>query len=138
MAAPVFTSRHLSTLKKRRPNVFGKFGSPTTATLLSIAAVGELIGDKLPITPDRIEVQSVIGRAVSGGVCGAAVARSRSDSWIAGGFIGTLAALASTYGAFHLRAAIGRRLSIPDPIVGAAEDGIALGIGLCVTRGLEA
>lgn len=63
---PALVSHHLS---RNRSNDLGRLNfmcSPTTAALLKVAAAGELVGDKLPMTPARLEPGPLVGRALSG------------------------------------------------------------------------
>ncbi len=46
-------------------------GSTVTVTIFSLLALGELIGDKLPIIPSRITPGPLFTRVVTGGLCGA-------------------------------------------------------------------
>ncbi len=139
MVAPAIISRHLSSrkLRKRTSGAIAWLGNPTAARWLTIMAAGEMIGDKMPFMQDRIEPPALLGRMASGAICGAAVAGYRADSQVSGAVIGAGAAAASTYAAYHLRAAAGRHLPIPDPVTGAAEDALALYTGSCVTSALE-
>src|SRR5512146_1177537 len=60
-------------------------------------AVGELIADKLPITPDRISTLPLMFRVASGAACGAALSGGRDDSRAQGAFFGALGALVGTF-----------------------------------------
>jgi len=73
--------------------------SPRTAALLKIFAMGEVLMDKLPFTPDRTDAAPLIGRVVLGGLVGAAVSK---DNWIQGGAVGAIGALAATYAAHYI------------------------------------
>src|SRR4051812_27915264 len=55
-----------------------RWGLPGAA----LAAGGELIGDKLPVTPSRLAPAPLIGRLVSGGAAGIAIADATSQSAI--------------------------------------------------------
>src|ERR1700681_3515848 len=48
-------------------------GFAFTLYILSVAAIGELINDKLPKTPSRKAPPSFVARIVSGALCGAAL-----------------------------------------------------------------
>lgn len=139
MAAPAILARQLSGARRRRHTgaAVRWLRHPVAARWLPVMAAGEMAADKAPFVPDRTEPPSLAGRAASGGICGAAVAGWHSESEIAGALIGAVAALASTFGVYHLRAAAGRALPVPDAVVGAAEDAAAVALGSRVASHLS-
>ena len=48
-------------------------GQQTTLNVLKFMAAGELVADKLPKCPNRTDPGALAARAVSGGVCAAAI-----------------------------------------------------------------
>jgi uncharacterized membrane protein len=102
-------------------------GRPRVARALTKWAVGELVFDKLPFTPSRIAPAGLSGRLLAGAMCGAAVA---GEDQLAGALLGVAGALAGSFGGYHLRKAIGRASGAPDALIGIAEDGVAIGLGL--------
>jgi uncharacterized membrane protein len=109
--------------------------SPVIRRMLTVAAVGELIADKLPSTPDRTDVPSLSARALSGAFAAAAFASSRREPALPSAMLGATAALGSAHALMRLRKAAGRRPRVPDPFVGLAEDCVAFGLGMAVMRG---
>jgi uncharacterized membrane protein len=114
--------------------------SPTTAIVLKVAAAGELVGDKLPMTPDRIEPGPLAGRAMSGALCGAALGgavlnRSSRQCALSGALVGALGAVAGAYAFYYLRRELTHKQGLPDVWVALAEDAVALGAGLRVLTG---
>ncbi|HSK18794.1 MAG TPA: DUF4126 family protein [Longimicrobiales bacterium] len=103
--------------------------SPAVSNALALASLGELIGDKLPMAPDRTEVPSLAARAVSGGFAATVIASWNSEAAVPAAVLGSVGAIGSAHVMVRLRTAIGRRLDIPDPLVGLAEDCLALAIG---------
>jgi uncharacterized membrane protein len=99
---------------------------------LGLAAVGELIGDKLPITPSRLEPGSLAGRTVFGGLAGGVVARLDGRSTPVGFALGGVGAVAGSFGGYHARVWIGRRTGLPDAVVAVGEDVVALVLGCAV------
>jgi uncharacterized membrane protein len=97
-----------------------------------VLAVGELIADKLPFVPARTKAPSLIIRAVSGGLSGAALCSAKKRSWFAGALIGAGAAIGASYAAYELRKRAGRHFHLPDPVIAIVEDGIAAGAGALV------
>ncbi|WP_299754939.1 DUF4126 family protein [uncultured Pontibacter sp.] len=102
-------------------------------TLTGLAAT-ELLGDKIPGVPDRIEVPSLLFRATSGAVVGAAVYASNHEKLLKGAAIGAAAAVAATYLSFYLRKTLCEKTTIADPVIGALEDALVLGSGLKAAR----
>lgn len=95
---------------------------------LILAAAGELIADKLPKTPSRTDPAGVIGRVVSGGICGRTV----------GGPLGAALAAAvaggSTFLCHDLRAAAGTRTGLPDLPFALIEDALAVSLAFAAVR----
>lgn len=105
---------------------------PFVATGLKFLAGAELIGDKLPMTPNRISPPQLAARVLSGAVVGATVAGANSKPKMTGALLGVAGALAASYGFFYLRKKLGQESGIPNIILGLAEDVIMAsgGIGL--------
>ena len=55
------------------------FSSAITRWLFTLAAIGELINDKLPKTPSRKMPPQFIARVVTGGLSGAAIGAARQS-----------------------------------------------------------
>jgi uncharacterized membrane protein len=105
----------------------------STRAPLKLLAAGELIADKSPNIPDRVNLGPLLGRVVAGALLGIAVGgrrrRNRRELAIVGGLIAFLSAHAT----FRLRRALSAHLSalsaalVEDAIVvGAAVTGAAL------------
>jgi uncharacterized membrane protein len=101
--------------------------STASASLTTVAALGELVTDKLPSTPNRTDPPSLAARIVSGAVCGAAFAASAKRSITAGALVGGLGAIAGTFAGYELRRRIRTEFDVPDLPVALAEDAIAIG-----------
>ena len=97
-------------------------GTETFAIAISILALLELIGDKLPKTPPRIETTPLVARIVTGGLSGCAVAFTAGSGWLYGLLLGAIGSVPGAVSGYHLRRAIGQRLHIADIIVALAED----------------
>jgi uncharacterized membrane protein len=96
----------------------------TVAATATAFAVGELVADKLPGIPDRIEPAPLLGRGLIGATLGAIVAGP--DDRLAGGIIGGAAAITGAYFGWFLRREAGRSTMIPDPVIAIAEDALAV------------
>jgi uncharacterized membrane protein len=96
----------------------------------ALAALGEYVGDKLPMTPSRLAPGPLVGRAVSGAMAGALVARDvRGSAWT-GALLGAGGAVLGSFAGNKLRAQVVKVSGLPDPFVAIVEDAIALGLGL--------
>jgi uncharacterized membrane protein len=93
----------------------GRLGKVAKFALPALAA-GELISDKLPIAPPRVEGPGLVGRVVSGALVG------RVSGGARGARVGAAFALAATYPSQSLRAQIVRRTPVPDIACAVPED----------------
>jgi uncharacterized membrane protein len=110
-------------------------GYAWTPWILSLLALGELIGDQLPSTPSRTVPLGFGARIVSGGVSGAALGTAGGTmvggmlAGIAGAVVGTLAGHS-----FRARLAAAFHKDRPAAFI---EDAIALGAALAVAMALR-
>ena len=73
-SGPAFVSRAASQGGLDLDGTFLSFlGSPILSKVLLVAELGEIVGDKLPMTPGRTTLPPLLGRAASGALVGAAV-----------------------------------------------------------------
>jgi uncharacterized membrane protein len=96
---------------------------------LALAAMGELVFDKLPLVPDRDTLLPLLAR----GVAGAWVAKrcleaeGEEDPWAAP--LGAAVAMGVAAAAPRLRRALGWSTGMPQPVLGLIEDYLALKLG---------
>ena len=102
---------------------------------LGLAAAGELVGDKLPFTPDRIAPGPLGGRLVLGALAGAALYQEARRPPLTGAALGAVAAGGGAAAGFFARRGLGRVTGIPDPVLALLEDALAIGLGLRAVRG---
>ncbi|PAP75575.1 DUF4126 family protein [Rubrivirga marina] len=121
-------------LARRRRQPAAALGSDRAASLLPLAAAGELIGDKLPITPARTDVAPLLGRIGSGALAGAAVAAVRRQNPILPALVGAASAAGSSFAMMELRKRAGEQFDLPDPAVAIVEDALAIGISVIAAR----
>jgi uncharacterized membrane protein len=100
--------------------------------VLLALALAELLADKLPFTPSRTRPGPFIGRILTGGLAGAALAVGAGQSLPAGAVAGALGAVAGTLGGYRARTGLVRTLAVPDYIVAVAEDVVAVGVALLI------
>ena len=132
MSAPAFTSLYLGRKIGARPSdrLTEIIASPEANLLLPALALGELVVDKLPFTPARIQPPSLLARIASGAITGQAVEVEEDRDRSYGALVGGLAAAGSTFSFYYLRRALARRSHIPDPVLGFLEDMLAIGLGV--------
>jgi uncharacterized membrane protein len=93
---------------------------------LVAAAVGELIVDKLPNTPSRLEPPGIAGRFVLGALAAGLFAQTRRAPWLPASGIGAATAVVAAKIGHDLRAQLAKQ--VPDPAVAVVEDTVALGL----------
>jgi uncharacterized membrane protein len=92
------------------------------------AAAGELVGDKLPMTPPRTAPPALAGRVASGAVSGGALAG------VPGAGLGAAAAVGGAFAGSRARRGLGSRTGLPDPLLGAVEDGVVIAAAALASR----
>ena len=134
-SAPAIVSHILSRhkIKAFSSSKLGFMQSSKVAGVLKVMAIGELVGDKLPNTPNRIEPVGVVFRCLSGSLAGATIYRATGNSPYLGALLGAVAAFGSTYGSFYLRKGTATKTKFIDPVIGAIEDVLIIGAGVGLT-----
>jgi len=107
----------------------GFWGDGRARRLMSLMAVGEIVGDKLPMTPARTSPPALAARAVSGALC----ARARGGARAAP--VGAVFAVATAYGGERARSWIVGRSGRSDALVAAGEDALTVALALAGARG---
>lgn len=98
------------------------FRTPLGRGLLVAGAVGEIIGDKLPRTPNRIAPSGLLGRAVAGALAGAALGTTgKRDLRIEGAILGGVGAIVGSFVGWGARKLVGAT-GLPDTVTALAED----------------
>ncbi len=103
--------------------------SRISLVVFTLLALGELIGDKLPMTPNRTEVFPVLARAVAGALGGAALVITAGAWLLSGIVVGALGAVIGTFAGYHVRRALTRNAGLADLPVALFEDLVAIGGG---------
>jgi uncharacterized membrane protein len=99
-------------------------GYSWTPWILSIAALGELVADKLPSTPSRKAPPSFVFRIVSGSISGTAIGISRG-SLLLGLVGGAIGAVLGTLGGAAARSSLAKTFGRDLPAA-LLEDAIAI------------
>lgn len=112
--------------------ILDRRGSVPSTTLL---AAGELMADKLPMTPGRLEAGPFLGRLFLGATAGVSIASAFGHSRFAGGLLGIAGAAAGSVLGFRYREYLAEHTDTPDGVWAAIEDAFAITLGLAATRG---
>lgn len=99
-----------------------------------LAAAGELVGDKLSITPDRTTPPALAGRLGCGALAGALACRAVGHSPAIGGALGAIGALIGTFVGYNYRVKVASSTGLPDLPLALAEDATAVVVALNATR----
>lgn len=112
----------------------------TSRRIALVSAIGEIVGDKLPMTPSRIDGPARYARIGGGAVMGALVASglgARSGGLAFAALSGAAGAVAGTWGGYHARKGIVESSGLPDLPIALVEDVAAVAIArLAVAREL--
>jgi uncharacterized membrane protein len=109
------------------PTPLAWLGSGLAAWLFAAAAVGELVADKLPFTPDRTAPGPFVARLLTGALTGGALAAGHAGSLAGGAVAGAAGAVVGTFGGYRARTGLVRALGAPDYVVALLEDLVAVG-----------
>ncbi|MDW5265720.1 MULTISPECIES: DUF4126 family protein [Acidobacteriaceae] len=101
-----------------------------TAVIFTVLALGELVGDKLPRTPDRTSTGPLLARILFGGLVGGIVAASLNGSEFEGVILGVGGALVGAFGGHLIRREIVLRSGSKDWPVAVAEDLVTVGFAV--------
>ena len=110
------------------------FASDGAAAVFGLLAVGELVADKLPTAPSRIEPAGLAARVISGAIGGGVICSQRKKFVPMGIALGALTAVAAAYAGQNLRRKIADGLDVHSSMVGAVEDVIAIRIGAVTVK----
>jgi uncharacterized membrane protein len=131
--AAVSWAVYLGWLKLERP--LSLIGAFPVAIILTLLALGELVGDKLPNTPSRTAPPGLIARILTGGLTGACIAAGQGQSAFLGAILGAVGGIVGCFAGYQARKRIVKALGLGDTYIALLEDMIAIGGSLwIVTR----
>ncbi len=87
-------------------------------------ALGELVADKLPTIPDRIEPRALAGRVAAGALVGAIVANRTGGNRRTSAIVGALVAFASAHASYRMRRALSELM--PPTAAAVVEDAMVV------------
>ncbi|MEU8008017.1 hypothetical protein AB0B66_43255 [Catellatospora sp. NPDC049111] len=105
--------------------------SPLVRKSLVATAATEIVADKLPSTPSRLNRGPLLARLALGGLAGGLLGWSDDRGFgraAAGAALGAAGAGLGAFGGYHLRAALDQRTNLPDRYWAVAEDITAVGL----------
>jgi uncharacterized membrane protein len=94
-----------------------------------VAALGEIIGDKLPFTPSRLKTGPLVGRMAIGAFAGAIIFRRAGQSPVQGAIRGAIGAGIGSFIGYSYRTFFAQTTGIPDLVLATIEDAVALSLG---------
>jgi uncharacterized membrane protein len=97
-----------------------------SAIVFTVLALGELVGDKLPQTPNRTAAGPLLARIFFGGLVGAIAAAGMNGPAIEGILLGSFGALLGAFLGFEVRTRLVVRTGRPDWNIAAAEDALTI------------
>ena len=101
-----------------------------TPIVFTVLALGELIGDKLPQTPNRIAPFPLAARLVFGGLCGALSAIALSGPGMEGIILGVIGAIIGAFVGFMLRRELVAHFQCADWKIALPEDILTITVAL--------
>lgn len=106
-------------------------------TALQLSWLGEMIADKLPVIPPRINPGPLGGRMLFGALAGMAIGTEGKGATpgIGGAMAGIAGAIAGSYGGYRARTYLTNDLGLPDMPGALVEDATAFAIARKAIRG---
>ena len=110
----------------------GFLHSPISLAIFSLAAVGEIVADKLPKTPSRTMPGPLAVRCIFGAICSEALCISGGVKLLVAWPLGAVGAAAGAYAGYHVRRWLTADKGLPDILIALLEDAVAVGGGLLI------
>jgi uncharacterized membrane protein len=111
-------------------------GSIIAVVIFTIAALAEIVNDKLPKTPPRTAPPSIVIRMVMGALAAATLGAAAGGSIALTAILGAVGALIGTFGGYQFRTKLVAALKCPDFVIALLEDVIAVAGGLFIASRL--
>jgi uncharacterized membrane protein len=116
------------------PRILSRFDRQLAKAATAMAAF-ELMADKAPHIPDRVDAGPLLGRVLAGAAVGASVARLKGADRQSSAVAGALIAFASAHVSFRLRRELASHM--PAFAAGLVEDALIIGIAAAGAALLE-
>jgi uncharacterized membrane protein len=105
-------------------------GTIVAVAIFTLAAIGEIVNDKLPKTPSRTATPSLIIRIVMGAFAAATLSAGIGGSLWIGALLGAVGVVVGTFGGYYVRTGLVKALHSPDFVIALLEDAVAVCGGL--------
>ncbi len=115
-------------------STFAFMGSMWAVALFTLAALGELVNDKLPKTGARTAAGPLAARVIMGALSGGCLAFAGGASLLLGMLIGAIGALIGTFAGYKARVGLVKSLGVPDLAIALSEDVIAIGLAVLLAK----
>jgi uncharacterized membrane protein len=102
---------------------------PAVRLITALLALGELVGDKLPIIPSRLSPGPLIGRLIIGALAGMSICHQARQPLAFGAFLGAAGAGAGSFAGYYGRTTLAKATKIPQWLWGIGEDWLAIYLG---------
>ena len=109
-----------------------RFGSNEGVLGAVVAFAGEVVADKLPMTPARTTTGPFLQRLATGATVGAAVQYDAGRPRGPGVLLGAVGAGAGAFAGSRARVMLADRTGLPNPLLGALEDLVTVGLAVAV------
>jgi uncharacterized membrane protein len=103
------------------------FAHPLSLVIFSLFAIGELIADKLPFIPARIQAGPLGVRMIFAALCAAALCVSGAQALWLGAILGVVGAVLGAFAGYAYRRSFSGK--VPDLLLALLEDLVAVGGG---------
>ena len=103
---------------------------PVSVIVFAALALGEFVGDKLPMTPNRTALFPLLARIAFGGLVGAMAATGLNGSAPEGIFLGAVSALVGTFVTYQIRNLLVCKQGFKDFNVAIVEDLVVVGVAV--------
>lgn len=120
-----------------RDSSFRWLGSGVAVAVLTVAALAELVADKLPRTPKRTAPASLVGRFVLGGIAAAALAASIGESPLIGALFGGIGAVIGSFAGYEPRRRLVRVFGGKDLPAALIEDLVTIALAYLVVSSIH-
>ncbi|MFL5627218.1 MAG: DUF4126 family protein [Ktedonobacteraceae bacterium] len=111
---------------KSKDSVETLLDHPAVRITTALLALGELVGDKLPIIPSRLKPGPLTGRLLIGSLAGMSISHQYRQSLLLGALLGIGGAAAGSFMGYYGRTTLANATRIPQGLWGIAEDGLAI------------
>jgi len=106
--------------------------TPPARIVAGVGVAGELVGDKLPRTPSRLEPPGLAARVALAAVAGAVLARAAERAMVPAALVASATAVVSARVGHDLRRAAATR--VPPLVAALVEDVVAIGLASFAVR----